>query len=43
MQLEKDFEKDLERSVLITEEYFDKMLPYQKFIQSVARVLSYLL
>lgn len=42
-QLEKDFELDMQNSILITEEYFDKMPAHQKFIQSLARVMSYLL
>jgi cardiolipin synthase A/B len=42
-QLERDFETDIQNSIQITEEYFDKMPIYQKFIQSIARVLSYLL
>lgn len=42
-RLEQDFEMDLKNSIQITEEYFDKMPPHQKFIQSLARVLSYLL
>ena len=41
--LERDFEEDIQNSIQITEEYFDKMPAYQKFIQSLARVLSYLL
>ena len=42
-RLEHDFEIDLQKSIEITEEYFEKMPMYQKFIQSLARVLSYLL
>lgn len=42
-RLECDFEMNLQNSVEVTEEYFDKMPAYQKFIQSLARVLSYLL
>jgi cardiolipin synthase len=42
-RLEHDFMVDLQTSVEITEEYFDKMPMHQKFIQSLARVLSYLL
>lgn len=42
-QLQRDFEMDIQNSIQITEEYFDKMPPHQKFIQSLARVLSYLL
>jgi cardiolipin synthase len=42
-RLESDFEIDLKESIEITEEYYDKMPAYQKFIQSLARVLSYLL
>ena len=42
-RLESDFDMDLLKSIEITEEYFDKMPMYQKFIQSLARVLSYLL
>jgi cardiolipin synthase A/B len=42
-RLDNDFEMNLQSSVEITEEYFDKMPIYQKSIQSLARVLSYLL
>jgi cardiolipin synthase len=42
-RLDYDFEMNLQDSLEITEEYFDKMPWYQKFIQSLARVLSYLL
>lgn len=42
-RLERDFEEDVQKSILITEEYYDKMPVLQKFIQSLARVLSYLL
>lgn len=42
-RLDSDFMIDLQNSIEITEEYFDKMPAYQKFIQSLARVLSYLL
>ena len=42
-RLDSDFIMDLQSSIEITEEYFDKMPVHQKFIQSLARVLSYLL
>lgn len=42
-RLECDFEINLQSSLEVTEEYFDTMPWYQKFIQSLARVLSYLL
>jgi cardiolipin synthase len=42
-RLDCDFEMNLQSSVGVTEEYFDEMPAYQKFIQSLARVLSYLL
>lgn len=41
--LEQEFVEDLRHSTLITEEYFDNMPLHQKFVQSLARVLSYLL
>ncbi len=43
VQLNHDFEEDLKKSVLITNEYFDRMPVYIRFIQSLARVISYLL
>lgn len=43
VQLNRDFEEDLKSSVLITNEYFDRMPIYLRFIQSLARVISYLL
>ncbi|MGB7605852.1 MAG: phospholipase D-like domain-containing protein, partial [Lutisporaceae bacterium] len=43
VQLNRDFEEDLKSSILITNEYFDRMPIYLKFIQSLARVISYLL
>lgn len=43
IQLNRDFEEDLKSSILITNEYFDRMPAYLKFIQSLARVISYLL
>lgn len=43
VQLNRDFEEDLKSSILITNEYFDRMPAYLKFIQSLARVISYLL
>lgn len=42
-RLESDFEMDLQNSVEIGEEYFEKMPVHQKLIQSLARVFSYLL
>lgn len=42
-RLDRSFDKDIEDSVLITDEYFDRMPVHQKFIQSLARVISYLL
>lgn len=42
-QLDREFERDLEDSVLITDEYFDRMSIHLRFIQSIARVISYLL
>ena len=42
-RLESDFEMNLQSSTEINEDYFEKMPVYQKFIQSLARVLSYLL
>jgi cardiolipin synthase len=42
-RLERDFEMNLQNSVKISEEYFDNMPVYQKLIQSLARVFSYLL
>lgn len=41
--LDKDFQDDLQKSIPITEAYFDRMPVHQKFIQSLARVISYLL
>ncbi len=43
VQLNHDFEEDLKKSVLITNEYFDRMPVHIRFIQSLARVISYLL
>lgn len=42
-QLDRYFQKDIEDSILITDEYFDRMPANLKFIQSLARVISYLL
>jgi cardiolipin synthase len=42
-QLEESFLKDIEKSVEIDEDYFDNMPLPMKFIQSIARVVSYLL
>jgi cardiolipin synthase len=42
-RLESDFDMNLQNSIEISEEYFDKMPVHQKLIQSLARVFSYLL
>ncbi|MFZ5352264.1 MAG: cardiolipin synthase [Bacillota bacterium] len=42
-QLEEQFERDLEKSVLITEEYYEKTSGVIKLVESTARILSYLL
>jgi cardiolipin synthase len=42
-RLDSDLLMDLQNSIEITEEYFNNMPVHQKFIQSLARVLSYLL
>jgi cardiolipin synthase len=42
-RLDNDFEMNLQNSIEISEEYFDKMPVHQKLIQSLARVFSYLL
>ncbi len=42
-QLEESFMMDIQRSIEIDEKYFDNLPLHMKFIQSIARVVSYLL
>jgi cardiolipin synthase len=42
-ELDRSFESDIEESILITDEYFDRMPIHLRLVQSLARVISYLL
>ncbi len=43
LELERQFEEDLKKSILIDEKYYDESPIHKKLIESTARVLSYLL